>query len=460
MYQINFGKPIHIHFIGIGGISMSGLAEILLEEGFTISGSDATESALTQQLCERGAMISYPQSADNITKDIDAVVFTAAIHEDNPEYAAAVSAALPMLTRAELLGQIMDNYANSIAVSGTHGKTTTTSMLSQVLLSAKTDPTISVGGILQAINGNIRVGHSDVFLTEACEYTNSFLNFHPKYSMILNIEEDHLDFFHDLSDIRNSFHRFAANTLDGGTIIINGEIDNYEEITKGLPVHVITFGLSDSCDYYPSEIHFDDKGCATYNAMHKGTLIASISLCVPGMHNISNSLAVIAAALELKLPPEAIVDGLSSFHGTDRRFQLKGTFGDSITIIDDYAHHPTEITATLTAAQNYPHKRLICVFQPHTYTRTKAFLKDFAKALSLADIVVLADIYAARETDTLGISSRDIEADLKKSGKEVWYFPSFLEIEEFLRKKCLHGDLLITMGAGDVVKIGEDLLMH
>lgn len=460
MYKINFGQPIHIHFIGIGGISMSGLAEILLEEGFTISGSDAKESPLTDKLASEGVQISYPQSAANITSGIDAVVYTAAIHEDNPEFAAAKNTGLPMLSRAELLGQIMDNYVNSVAVAGTHGKTTTTSMLSQVLLAADSDPTISVGGILKAIHGNIRVGHSDVFLTEACEYTNSFLNFHPKYSLILNIEEDHLDFFKDLTDIRHSFRRFAENTAEGGTIIINGAIADYEEIVKDLPVSVVTYGLTEACDYYPSDITFDEKGCATYTAVHQGRALTSVKLNIPGMHNVSNSLAVIAAALSLKIELSTITSGISQFTGTDRRFELKGMYKDGVTVIDDYAHHPTEIAATLTAAQNYPHKRIICVFQPHTYTRTKAFLKDFAKALSLADVIVLADIYAARETDTLGISSKNIEDDLKALGKEAYYFPSFDEIENFLQKKCMNGDLLITMGAGDVVKIGEHLLMH
>ncbi len=458
MYQINFKEPIHIHFIGIGGISMSGLAEILLEEGFQISGSDMKESLLTKQLAERGAHIFYPQSAENITKDIDTVVFTAAIHEDNPEFAAAKALSLPMLSRAELLGQIMDNYQDSFAVAGTHGKTTTTSMLSQIFLSAGTDPTISVGGMLKAIGGNIRVGHSDTFLTEACEYTNSFLHFHPKFCLILNIEEDHIDFFKDLADIRNSFRNFAGNTLPGGTIIINGEIDNYKEITDGFPVSVVTYGLTDACDYYPADIVFDQKGCASYTIMHHGSAIAPVSLSVPGMHNVSNSLAAAAAACEHKTALSAVTDGLSLYSGTDRRFQLKGVFGDGVTIIDDYAHHPTEITATLLAAQNYPHKRIFCVFQPHTYSRTKAFLDDFARALSAADIVVLADIYAARETDTLGISSKDLKEKLQVLGTETHYFPSFMEIERFLQKKCCKNDLLITMGAGDVVNIGENLL--
>ena len=458
MYQINLKKPIHIHFIGIGGISMSGLAEILLEEGFTVSGSDARESALTRRLAAHGAHISCPQSAANINHSIDAVVFTAAIHADNPEYAAAKTAGIPMLSRAEFLGQVMENYADSFAVAGTHGKTTTTSMLSQILLSADCDPTISVGGILKSIDGNIRVGHSGIFLTEACEYTNSFLNFRPKYSLILNIEEDHMDFFEDLAQIRSSFRKFAENTLEGGTIFINGEIDRREEITNGLPVHVVTYGLSDTYDYYPAHVTFDKTGCASYTLMHRGAALGEISLSVCGMHNVSNSLAAIAAALEFHLPLSAVAKGISLYGGTDRRFQYKGTLENGVTVIDDYAHHPTEITATLTAAKNYPHNRIVCVFQPHTYTRTKTFLEEFAEALSEADLVVLADIYAARETDTLGISSSDLAEALKKRGADVWYFPTFPEIEDFLQKKCFSGDLLITMGAGDVVNIGEDLL--
>lgn len=331
-------------------------------------------------------------------------------------------------------------------------------MLSQILLCAGTDPTISVGGILKAINGNIRVGHSEVFLTEACEYTNSFLNFHPKYSIILNIEEDHLDFFKDLDDIRRSFKKFAQNTVPSGTIIINSDIGHYEEFTGMPDVKTVTFGFSGASDYSPADISFDGKGCASYTLMLRQKPVTRVSLSIPGMHNVSNSLAAIAAAMELKLPLKAITDGLSGFTGTDRRFQFKGIWKDGITIIDDYAHHPTEISATLKAAENYPHKRVVCVFQPHTYSRTKAFLGDFAKALSLADIVVLADIYAARETDALGVSSKDIKERLENLGTEAWYFPSFSEIETFLKKKCMNGDLLITMGAGNVVKIGENLL--
>ena len=287
--------------------------------------------------------------------------------------------------------------------------------------------------------------------------TNSFLNFRPKYSIILNIEAEHLDFFKDIHDIRNSFHLFAKNTKENGAIIINGEIENYQEIVEGLAPQVITYGMSDACDFYPADITFNEKACAGFAAMYHGEKVMDVSLNVPGLHNVSNALAAIALALDLKIPKEDILAGLSAFGGADRRFQYKGCV-DGVTVIDDYAHHPTEIRATLTAAEKYPHKRLVLVFQPHTYSRTKAFLNDFADVLSMADVVVLADIYAAREKNTFGISSRDIEAKLKEKGTDVHYFPSFTEIENFLLKNCINGDLLITMGAGDIVNVGEYLL--
>ncbi|MDO4302398.1 MAG: UDP-N-acetylmuramate--L-alanine ligase [Bacillota bacterium] len=457
MYQINFQHPIHIYFIGIGGISMSGLAEILLEEGFTVSGSDAKESSLTQLLISRGATVYYGQNAKNITDDIDLIVYTSAIHPDNPEYVAMQEKNIPSLTRAQLLGQIMKNYKLPVAVSGTHGKTTTTSMISEILLAADTDPTLSIGGILKTIGGNIRIGHSDYFVTEACEYTNSFLSFFPKIGIILNVEEDHLDFFKDINDIRSSFHRFAALIPDDGALIINGDIPELSSITCGLSCKIITFGSSIGCDYRPSEISYDDKGCARFSVVRKGSDIGSFSLGVPGEHNIYNALAAIVLADLFDIDHTVVRKALSEFHGTDRRFEYKGEV-NGIVIIDDYAHHPTEITATLKAAANYPHKTLWCVFQPHTYTRTKAFMKDFARALSNADQIILADIYAARETDNLGISSQTLQQEICKLGKTCYYFPSFDEIEKFILKNCAPGDLLITMGAGDVINIGENLL--
>lgn len=457
MYQIDFHNPIQIYFIGIGGISMSGLAEILLTEGFQVSGSDRAPSDLTRTLEERGVKVFYGQREENLTGEIDLVVYTAAIKSDNPELLAAKKRGVPTLTRAQLLGQMMKNYKTPIAVSGTHGKTTTTSMISQILLNADADPTLSIGGIYKPIGGNIRVGASEIFVTEACEYTNSFLNFFPKIAIILNIEEDHLDFFKDLSDIRHSFRRFAELLPADGTLIINGDISRAEELTKELPCRVITYGLSDGLDYGASQITYDESGFPSFSLTGKEGRNRKFSLHVHGDHNIQNALAAIALADLLDLPDETIAAGLLAFGGTDRRFEYKGQM-NGVNIIDDYAHHPTEIRATLNAAAKYPHKRLWCVFQPHTYTRTRDFMEEFAKALSLADEIVLADIYAAREKDTLGISSQTLQEKIRSLGHSCHYFPSFEAIENYLLKNCTKDDLLITMGAGDVVKIGETLL--
>ena len=457
MYQIDFHKPQHLHFIGIGGISMSGLAEILLEEDFQISGSDAKESSLTKMLEEKGAKIYYGQRAANITDSVEVVIYTAAIHEDNPEFACAKAKNLPMLSRAELLGQIMRNYQTPIAVSGTHGKTTTTSMISHILLHGECDPTISVGGILPAIGGNIRVGQSETFLTEACEYTNSFLSFFPKISIILNIDADHLDFFKDLDDIRHSFRRFAELLPADGALIINADTPEYEAITKDLPCKVITYGLEHPADYTASDITYDEFGHASFTIVKNGEALGTCALKVPGIHNVSNALASFATGALLDLPVNVITEGLASFTGTDRRFQYKGSVA-GVTIIDDYAHHPTEIAATLKAVKNYPHKKTWCVFQPHTYTRTKSLLPEFAEALAMTDHVILADIYAARETDNLGISSEDLQKLIIEKGTPCEYFPTFDEIENYLLENCTEGDLVLTMGAGDVVLIGEHLL--
>nr|MDE6844618.1 UDP-N-acetylmuramate--L-alanine ligase [Lachnospiraceae bacterium] len=439
MYQINFKDPIHIYFIGIGGISMSGLAEILLSEGFRISGSDRSPSELTRRLEELGADIYYGQREENITSEIDLVVYTSAIRPDNPEMSATNNLNLPSLTRAQLLGQMMKNYKTPIAVSGTHGKTTTTSMISQILLENDDDPTLSIGGIYKPIGGNIRVGSSDRFVTEACEYTNSFLSFYPKIGIILNIEEDHLDFFKDIHDIRSSFHEFARLLPPDGTLIINGDIDHYDEITADLACKVITYGSSSAFDYHPENITYDASGCPSFYLMRADGKEESFSLHVPGEHNVYNAIAAIALADLLDISDAVTAKALLNYGGTDRRFEYKGKM-NGCTIIDDYAHHPTEIRATLHAAKNYPHRTIWCVFQPHTYSRTKAFLNEFAEALSLSDEIILADIYAAREKDTLGISSQTLQAEIEKLGHRCYYFSSFKEIENFLKKNCTKDD--------------------
>ena len=457
MYQIDFNKKIHIHFIGIGGISMSGLAELLLSKGFTVSGSDMKEGDLTRMLSSLGADIHYPQAAENITDGIDLVVMTAAIREGNPELAEVRRRNLPVLTRAELLGQVMQHYELPVAVAGTHGKTTTTSMLSEILLKADADPTISVGGMLHSINGNFRVGGDRYFVTEACEYTNSFLSFFPKIGIILNVDADHRDLFKDLDDIRQSFRRFAALLPSDGTLIMNGQDAGFKTITGGLSCNIVTFGMDSSSDWYPTDISYDEFAHPSFTLNHNGEEIGRVSLHVPGEHNVGNACAAAAAAHILGIDMAPALKALSEFHGTERRFEKKGEF-NGITVIDDYAHHPTEIAATLTAAKKSNPTKLWCVFQPHTYSRTKALLKDFAKALSLADHVVLTDIYAARETDTLGISSKNLQEEIQALGKPCDYFSTFDEVENFLLENCTQDELLITMGAGDVHKIGESLL--
>lgn len=458
MYIIDFTNKIHVHFIGIGGISMSALAEILLSKGFTVSGSDVKESDLTRKLHSIGANIIYGQSSENISKNVDLVVYTAAVKNDNPELIAAKELSIPVMPRAELVGQIMRNYKYAIGVSGTHGKTTTTSMISQILLANESDPTILVGGILKSIEGNIRIGKSQNFITEACEYTNSFLSFSPTIAVILNISTDHLDFFKDIHDIRDSFKSYATLLPKDGTLIINSDIDNIDYITEGLDTNIVTVGSNPNTSNYSAiNITYDKFANGSYDLVIDNKIAEKITLKVPGIHNIYNSLAAIATAVSMNIPLSIIKDALNSYDGCDRRFQVKGELA-GITIIDDYAHHPEEIKFTLETAKNYPHNTLWCIFQPHTFTRTKAFLNEFAHSLAIADKVILTDIYAAREKNTMNISSKDLQEELIKLDVETYYFPSFDDIENFLLLNCINGDLLITMGAGDVVLIGEKLL--
>ncbi len=459
MYRIDYEKPVHVYFIGIGGISMSGLAVILKDRGFKVTGSDRSESDPVLALKDAGINVFIGQKKENIdeAKDVDLVVYTAAIQPDNPEFVRAKELGIPMLTRAELLGQIMTHYHLPIAVSGTHGKTTTTAMVSKILLAASKDPTISIGGNLKDIGGNIRIGSSKYFVTEACEYTNSFLHFFPGVGIILNIDADHLDFFKDLDDIRHSFKKFAELLPKDGSLVINSEIPNLSYITEGLKCKIVTYGFDSSADYYATDITYDNFGNASFYINRKNGNKFKVSLKVPGKHNVSNALASVACADCFSIEESDIVSGLSSFTGTGRRFEYKGTV-DGLTIIDDYAHHPTEIKATLSTAKNYPHKTLWCVFQPHTYTRTKALMDEFAQALLLADKLIIADIYAARETDNLGISSRTLKEKIESLGHECYYFPSFEEIEKFLLQNCTKDDMLITMGAGNVVDIANDLI--
>lgn len=447
----------HIYFIGIGGISMSGLAEILASRGHQVSGTDVKETAVTKHLQSLGIHINFGHRAENITDDITLVVYTAAIHDDNPELRAAHEKGIRIMDRAHLLGQIMDEYHDSVAVSGTHGKTTTTSMVSEILLAAEKDPTITVGGILPTIGSNLRIGNSPYFVAEACEYFDSFLQFNPFIAIILNVESDHLDYFKTLENIRRSFHAFAQRVPDKGLLAISEKIDHVEELTDGLTCHVETFGLSEKANWRAENIVHEADGRNSFDVYHNGAFFTTIHLHIPGEHNITNALAAIAASAFLGAAPEDCVKGLHHYTGTERRFQLKGK-KDGITVIDDYAHHPTEIKAALAAAQNVQHNTTWCVFQPHTFSRTRFLFDEFGEAFGDADEIIIADIFAARETDDGTVSAAQLAERIAQTGKSARYVGDFAAIEAYLREHCKSGDLLMTVGAGDVYKIGENFL--
>ncbi len=447
----------HIYFIGIGGISMSGLAEILASRGHQVSGTDVKETAVTKHLQSLGIHINFGHRAENITDDITLVVYTAAIHDDNPELRAAHEKGIRIMDRAHLLGQIMDEYHDSVAVSGTHGKTTTTSMVSEILLAAEKDPTITVGGILPTIGSNLRIGNSPYFVAEACEYFDSFLQFNPFIAIILNVESDHLDYFKTLENIRRSFHAFAQRVPDKGLLVISEKIDHVEELTDGLTCHVETFGLSEKANWRAENIVHEADGRNSFDVYHNGEFFTTIHLHIPGEHNITNALAAIGASAFLGAAPEDCVKGLHHYTGTERRFQLKGK-KDGITVIDDYAHHPTEIKAALAAAQNVQHNTTWCVFQPHTFSRTRFLFDEFGEAFGDADEIIIADIFAARETDDGTVSAAQLADRIAQTGKSARYVGDFAAIEAYLREHCKSGDLLMTVGAGDVYKIGENFL--
>ena len=438
---------------------MSGLAEIMHDRGYIVSGSDMKHSHVTDHLEELGIKIFTGHNASNISDDIDLVVYTAAIAKDNAELLAAHQKASKVLSRSQFLGELMHSYSYPICVSGTHGKTTTTSMLSEALIGANFNPTITVGGILNSIGGNIRLGGSKYFITEACEYCNSFLDFSPKVGIILNIEEDHMDFFKDIHDIRHSFSRFANLIPTEGFLAINGTIPNTSELLTSTTCTVETFGLSNTFDWYADHITFNDKACASFDVYYKNDLMGHISLNVPGEHNVLNCLSVCSVCHFLGVSIDTLNQGISEFTGANQRFEIKGQV-HNITIVDDYAHHPTEIAATLNVAKAYPHNKLYVVFQPHTYTRTKAFLNDFATVLGQVPDIIITDIYAAREKNPGDIHAKDIVNLIHTMGHSALYMEDFEEIADYLLQHCVPGDLVITMGAGNVNQIADILLGH
>ena len=450
------GACLSIHFIGIGGISMSGLAEILAAKGHRVSGCDQRASRLTEALAAKGIPVEIGHDPAHLD-GMDLVIYTAAIHRDNPELAAARSRKMAVVERAVLLGWFAETYPVRVAVAGTHGKTTTTGMLSVVLTEAGLDPTITLGGELDQIGGNVRLGHSDHFLTEADEYVESFLRLSPTIAVILNVEPDHPDFFRDLTHLKGAFNRFANLVPETGRVVARTELVNVAEAVASIKAHVVSFGQGRKADYWPRDVQFDQHGLPSFEPVVHGRPLRRISLAVPGVHNVLNALAALATADVLKVDPEITLSVLGKYRGTRRRFERKGRYAGA-EVIDDYAHHPTEIRATLAAARNCPHDRIWCVFQPHTYSRTKSLLDEFAMALSLADQIVVSDIYAAREEDDGQIHARDLVDRLAALGRQALYLPSFGEIVDHLASNTHSGDLILTMGAGDISRIGEMLI--
>lgn len=439
--------------MGIGGVSMSSLAEVLSGMGLNITGSDNNEvNPNVTTLRQKGIEVLIGHNAENITPDVEFVVRTAAVHDDNPEIVRAHELGLPVFERTQAWGAISKDYSNALCISGTHGKTTTTSMCTHILMAAEKDPTVMIGGTLPLLKAGHRVGHGNTIIMEACEYYNSFLSFHPTVAVILNIEADHLDFFKDLADVEKSFRTFAERVPEDGYVVANYDDANTMATLKGINRKVITFGLSRDADVYAENIEY--KGANShFDIMYKGRFFTDVTLHVPGEHSIKNALAATAACICVGIRPSSVKYGLAGFNGAGRRFEFKGKYNGA-DVYDDYAHHPGELKALLDAVEKLNYKRTILVFQPHTYSRTAALFEDFVRQLKRPDLLLLAEIYAAREQNTIGISSSALAERIDGAS----FYPSFALLEESLKELAQPGDIILTVGAGDVYKIGEDLI--
>ncbi len=433
-----------LHFVGIGGSGMCPMAELLMHRGYEISGSDQNESDTLDRVKSWGIPVYMGHSPEN-SGEAEAVVYTAACKSDNPELVAAREKGVPTLERSVMLGMLTEKYPQLVAVSGTHGKTTTTAMLTQIFIEAGADPSAIIGGKLPIINSNCRVGKSDTIICEACEYVDTFLQLHPAVSLILNIEPDHLDYFKTLDNIVKSFRQFAVQT--DRLLVVNAANQSVMEAVEGLEREVVSFGLDSSCDYYPAALNEEPSACEDFTLMCRGEALGMVNLAVPGKHNMLNALAAAAAAHSLGIAPEAICSALEHFGGVHRRFEILGQF-DGVTVADDFAHHPTELTAVLSSAMRMGYKQVWAVFQPHTYSRTYTFLNDFAEALAIPDHLIMTEILAVREENTYNIHTSDLAAKVPGS---VW-FDSFDKIAEYVMENAQSGDLILTLGGGDIYK--------
>jgi UDP-N-acetylmuramate--alanine ligase len=447
-----------VHFIGIGGISMSGLAMILMTWGIPVSGSDRTDSEILKRLRVMGADVHIGHQA-GLHEGSSLVVYTPAVTEDNEELVAARISGVPVIRRDELLGRIIKQYRHSIGISGVHGKTTCTSMAATILFKCDKNPTIHLGGSLELLGGSVRVGNNDIFVTEACEYKESFLAFPPTIAVILNIDADHLDYFRDIEHVTEAFRKYVMLLPKDGYCIVNGDDPRAVGILKNAPCNGTTFGFTEGCAWRAGGTMAGADGCFSFDLMKEGNYCCRVSLCVPGRHNVYNAMAAIAAADSCGVDPKCAAEQLTDFKGADRRFQKIGVVGGA-TVYHDYAHHPAEIRATLEAAALLPRNRLWCVFQPHTYTRTKALFNDFVTAFDKADKIVLLDIYAAREPNPGDINSAMLcDAVNEKDGKNrCVYAASFEDAAKIIKNNLRPGDIIFTVGAGDIEKINGMLL--
>lgn len=446
-----------IHMVGIGGVSMSGIAEILVNWGFKVTGSNNVENENTQKLENAGIKIFIGHNAENVVGS-DVVVYTAAIKEDNIELKTAKSLGIPTIERADFLGEITRCFSDTITIAGTHGKSTTTSMVSLCFLEDSQDPSIQVGADLSQINGNYRVGNSEHFIIESCEYVESFLKFSPKAEIILNIDNDHLDYFKTFENVKNAFIKYVKLLPDDGLLVVNGDDKNCLDLPKYTNAKSLTYGITNkNVDFFAVNIVFDKDGFPEFDVYSHDKFYERIKLHVPGMHNVLNTLGCIALCNEYGISKEAIKTGLAKFTGVGRRFEYKGKVNNA-SIYDDYGHHPTEIIATAKALMNKQYNESWVVFQPHTYSRTKLLLEDFAKALLNFDNIIVLDIYAARETNTYNISSQDLADKIKSLGKDALFIKDFDECVAYLKSHVKENDIIITQGAGTVTEIGGKLV--
>lgn len=454
----NLKKYKHIHLIGIGGVSMSGIAEILHHFGLFVTGSDCAKSRITDRLSSHGIFVSIGHSTSLVEKS-DLVIYSAAIKPDDPELVCAKSKNILCIERADFVGFLTRVYNDTIGVSGTHGKTTTTSMISLCFIEAGLDPNIQVGAHLKQINGNYRVGNSDYFILEACEYVESFLKFNPKSAVVLNIDNDHLDYFKTFDNVVNAFNKYVALLPRDGLLITNADDENCINLRANTYAKVVTFAINNSkANFIARNISFDVNGFAKFDVYYNNTFYAEIKLSVPGKHNVYNALACIALCYNYGIEKYTIKSSLKKFTGASRRFELVGSY-NNITVYDDYAHHPSEIMATSKALQNKTYRQSWVVFQPHTYSRTKELLDDFAKSLLDFNNIIITDIYAAREKNTYGISSEDLVKKINSLGKKAIYIKDFNEIANYIKERACPNDIVLTMGAGTVVEVSKKILL-